>query len=69
MYYIGAYYCIFDINYHPNIAHINMPEASVGPISPYVGPYSYGELNYCDRLHILITFISVYHYSTAYIHT
>ncbi len=28
-------------------------------ISPYVGPYSYGELNYCDRLHILITFIYI----------
>ena len=25
----------------------------------YVGPYSYGELNYCDRLHILITFIDI----------
>ena len=25
----------------------------------YVGPYSYGELNYCDRLHILITFIYI----------
>ena len=23
------YYCIFDINYHPNIAHINMQGASV----------------------------------------
>ena len=23
------------------------------------GPYSYGELNYCDRLHILITFIYI----------
>ena len=22
-------------------------------------PYSYGELNYCDRLHILITFIYI----------
>ena len=28
-------------------------------ISPYVGPYSYGELNYCDLLHILITFIYI----------
>ena len=28
-------------------------------ISPYVGPYSYGKLNYCDRLHILITFIYI----------
>ena len=28
-------------------------------ITPYVGPYSYGELNYCDRLHILITFIYI----------
>ena len=28
-------------------------------IIPYVGPYSYGELNYCDRLHILITFIYI----------
>ena len=28
-------------------------------ISPYVGPYSYGELNYCVRLHILITFIYI----------
>ena len=28
-------------------------------ISPYVGPYSYGELNCCDRLHILITFIYI----------
>ena len=28
-------------------------------ISPYVGLYSYGELNYCDRLHILITFIYI----------
>ena len=25
----------------------------------YVGPYSSGELNYCDRLHILITFIYI----------
>ena len=25
----------------------------------HVGPYSYGELNYCDRLHILITFIYI----------
>ena len=25
----------------------------------YVGPYSYGELNYCDRLHIRITFIYI----------
>ena len=25
----------------------------------YVGPYSYSELNYCDRLHILITFIYI----------
>ena len=25
----------------------------------YVGPYSYGELDYCDRLHILITFIYI----------
>ena len=25
----GGYYCIFDINYHPNIAHINMQGASV----------------------------------------
>ena len=24
----------------------------------YVGHYSYGEWNYCDRLHILITFIN-----------
>ena len=44
---------IFDINYHPNIAHINMQGASV-----LVGPYSYGELNYCDRLYILITYIT-----------
>ena len=28
-------------------------------ISPYVGPYSYSELNYCDRLHILIIFIYI----------
>ena len=28
-------------------------------ISPYVGPFSYGELNHCDRLHILITFIYI----------
>ena len=48
---------IFDINYHPNIAHINMHGASV--LVLYVGPYSYGELNYCDRLHILITFIYI----------
>ena len=25
----------------------------------YVGPYSYDELNYCDRLHSLITFIYI----------
>ena len=49
------YYCIFDINYHPNIAHINMQGASVLVLTQ--APYSYGELNYCDRLHILITFI------------
>ena len=28
-------------------------------ISPYVGPYSYCELNYCGRLHIIITFIYI----------
>ena len=49
---------IFDINDHPNIAHINMQGASVLLVL-YVGPYSYGELNYCDRLHILITFIYI----------
>ena len=27
-------------------------------VSPYVGPYSYGELN-CDGLHIIITFIYI----------
>ena len=48
---------IFDINCHPNIAHINMQWGIC--ISPYVGPYSYGELNYCDRLHILINFIYI----------
>ena len=51
------YYCIFDINYHPNIAHILYARGIC--ISPYVGPYSYCEFNYCDRLHILITFIYI----------
>ena len=44
---------IFDINYHPNIAHINMHGASVLVLRPYVGPYSYGELNW-DGLNILM---------------
>ena len=47
---------IFDINYHPNITH---EHARGICISPYVGPYSYGKFNYCDRLHILITFIYI----------
>ena len=46
---------IFDINYHPNIAQINMQGHLHVPI---VLTYSYGELN-CVRLHILITFIYI----------
>ena len=44
---------IFDINYHPNIAHRPYKHARGICISRYVGPYAYGELK-CDRLHILI---------------
>ena len=52
------YYWIFDINYHPNYRPYKHTRGIC--ISPYVGPYSYGELNYCDRLHIiLITFIYI----------
>ena len=52
---------IFDINYHPK--HRPFKHARGICNSPYVGPYSYGELNYCDRLHILIilSFISFLH--------
>ena len=45
---------IFDIHYHPNIAHRLYKQCPVGP-------YSYGELN-CARLHILglTTFIYIF---------
>ena len=54
-------FTIFDINYHQNIAHNIYKHARGICISPYVGPYSYGELNYCDRLHILITSMATIH--------
>ena len=38
---------------------VNAYHASGIRNSPYVGTYSYDELNYCDRLHILITFIYI----------
>ena len=46
---------IFDINYHPNIAHINMQGASILVLT-YAPTL---DLNYCDRQHILITFIYI----------
>ena len=41
------YYCIFDINYHPNIAHINMQGASVLVLIVYFAKGEPRNVEYC----------------------
>ena len=55
-YVIGLRICnVFDINYHPSTARINVQGC-------VVLTHSYGELN-CDRLHTYYNYFHLYHYS------